>query len=87
MGLSVAQASAIDTKMGDGLPMGGRVIAMYLNWDSFRTPNYAGAANTNATPASSTTCYDNNNVAAGVQKYSITQNNGSGTNCALSFAF
>ncbi len=86
-GLTVAQANAIDTKMDDGLPLGGRVSALFLNWDSFRTPNYAGALAGVATPGSATTCYDNNNVATDVHKYSVTQNNGTGINCAISFAF
>jgi len=87
LGLTVGQASAIDAKMDDGLPQGGRVTALYLNWDSFRTPNYAGALAGVATPGSATTCYDNNNAATEPHKYSVTQNNGTGINCALSFAF
>jgi prepilin-type N-terminal cleavage/methylation domain-containing protein len=39
---------------------------------------------TGATPASSTTCYDNNNVAGVTPTYSTRQNNGDGENCALS---
>lgn len=49
---------------------------------------YAGGGlpTTAATPASSTTCYDNGNI-TGVQRYSMGQNSGSGINCALSFKF
>jgi len=46
--------------------------------------NVQGAIDTSATPSSSITCFDNNNVAAAVQKYSIAKNPNS-ANCALSF--
>jgi hypothetical protein len=39
-----------------------------------------------ATPGSTTTCFDNGNI-VGVQKYSVSQNNGAGINCALSVQF
>ncbi len=44
---------------------------------------------TNATPESSTTCYDNGNTAGGQQQYSLgsTASGGSNFNCALSFKF
>jgi hypothetical protein len=45
---------------------------------------WVGTTDTSATPASSTTCYDNGNL-GGIQHYSLTQNNGAGVNCALSF--
>ncbi len=45
-----------------------------------------GAHNTAATPASADTCFDNGNV-AGTQRYSMSQNQGNGINCALSFQF
>ncbi len=45
------------------------------------------ATQTVATPGSSTTCYDNGNVAGAAQQYSVEQNNGAGVNCALSFRF
>jgi hypothetical protein len=45
-------------------------------------PDYG--ASTTATPASSTTCYDNGNI-VGEQNYSIAQSGGAFTNCALSF--
>jgi prepilin-type N-terminal cleavage/methylation domain-containing protein len=93
-GLTVAQASAIDAKVDDGLPQTGRVLALYMDgyystpnpvWAS--TSNYQDtpAATLNATAGSSTTCYDNNSTYAGTMKYSLTQNNGAGVNCALSF--
>ena len=97
-GLSVNQASSIDTKVDDGFPQSGRTQAFYVN-HAFSSSYYSWAAGggveganashlptTAATAGSSTTCYDNNNV-AGTQKYSVTQNNGTGVNCALSVRF
>jgi hypothetical protein len=49
------------------------------------TPWPVCTAATNATPGSSTTCYDNGNTASVQQTYSLAQNNGAGLNCALSF--
>ena len=42
---------------------------------------------TDAVPASSISCFDNNNVAGVTQTYSVNQNNGNGKNCTLSFMF
>lgn len=92
-GLSVQQAFAIDTKTDDGLPQAGRVTAKYMdyalnnNTTVWAGGGVAGAAPGVAASGSSTTCYDNNNVASATPLYSITQNNGSGMNCALSFKF
>jgi hypothetical protein len=52
--------------------------------------NFAGATTsislpTTATTGSSSSCYDNGNVAGAQQRYAITQSDGSGMNCALSF--
>ncbi len=91
-GLTVQQASAIDTKMDDGLPQQGRVTARYLNGAYIPAPIWAagggvvGASGTAATIGSSTTCYDNGNVAGTTQQYSLAQNT-SNLNCALSFQF
>ncbi len=93
-GLTVAQAYAIDTKIDDGLPQYGNVIAQYLNltlagntvWAAGGGTIGAGSGvnpTTTATPGSSTTCYDNGNV-TGVMQYS-TEQSGGGQNCALSF--
>lgn len=76
MGLTVQQAYNIDKKLDDGLPQRGNVTATYV------TANNAGWTATNAGSASSSTCYD-----TGSGNYSITQNNGTGVNCALSFKF
>ena len=96
-GLSVSQAAAIDTKIDDGFPQSGKVLAMYFtNAINAAIPTWAatggeGANNSHlatntATAGSSTTCYDNNST-AGPQQYSVKQNNGQGINCALSFGF
>jgi len=42
---------------------------------------------TSAKAATSTSCYDNGNVAGAVQKYSVGINGGNGINCSLSFKF
>ena len=98
-GLTVAQASAIDSKIDDGMPQSGRVMAWYFNyalqnfypvWASgggVEGTNTSHAPSTTATAGTSTTCYDNSNAAGAKQQYSITQSKGTGVNCALSFKF
>jgi prepilin-type N-terminal cleavage/methylation domain-containing protein len=71
--LSVAQAYAIDNKIDDGMPTTGNVQAVYL------TNNTLTQA-TNAVSDSSSTCFN-----SATNAYSMTQNNGAGPNCALSF--
>jgi len=92
-GMTVRQAYDIDKKIDDGLPQTGNVTAQYLQGIIALTGpvwaaggGVAGTSDTTATAGSSTTCYDNSGV-AGIQRYSITQSNGSGLNCALSFQF
>lgn len=75
--LSVAQAYAIDKKMDDGLPTTGNVLAQYVS-----SVSYVVTLAPNAATPSSTTCYDTTSLS-----YSITQNGGTGLNCALSFQF
>ena len=93
-GISVSQAVAIDKKFDDGLPQSGNVTARYITgcttcgivgvrWASSNVTSFS--AFTTATPASSTTCFDNNNTAGVAQTYSVGQNNGTGLNCALSY--
>ena len=96
-GISVLQAANIDKKIDDGLPQSGNITALYINANNhccsdFR-PVWAGASAdgiqsppyTSATSGTSTTCFDNGNVASKAQQYSIGQNGGTGVNCALSF--
>jgi prepilin-type N-terminal cleavage/methylation domain-containing protein len=93
-GLSVRQAFDIDKKVDDGLPQSGRVTSLYVDYNSlWQLPQWAGAGGvtgapyTTATPGSATSCFDNGSVAGNVQQYSLTQSNGNGVNCALSFQF
>lgn len=90
-GLTVSQAYAIDTKTDDGMPQTGRVLAQYMNYAlDTNTVTWAagpakGTAGTAAIAGSSTTCFDNNNI-AGARVYSISQNTDN-LNCALAFKF
>lgn len=88
---SVEQASAIDAKMDDGFPQSGRVLAAMLAIVAnggflWADSTYSDPAPTTAVAGSSTTCFDNGNV-AGPRVYSITQSGGTGLNCALAFRF
>jgi hypothetical protein len=91
-GLTVQQAYAMDAKVDDGYPQVGRVTALYYN-NAVVTQGAAwaagggaqGASPGAAAPGSSTTCYDNGNNATNPMQYSLEINNGSNTNCALSF--
>ena len=107
-------AQTIDTKIDDGLPQTGKVVAMdglgiwasggpldtsqapvYFNFYSgdmdllddqsaeFFGPVVAGDGM--STPATQDTCYDNNNVPGGTEKYTMSVNGGRGANCSLSF--
>jgi prepilin-type N-terminal cleavage/methylation domain-containing protein len=98
-GLRVEQAFAIDSKVDDGMPQAGKIMAMYLNgnvvyWAAGGMfagviPN-SGAKSatwgpTNvATPWAATDCYNNNNV-AGPQTYAL--QNANTVNCSLSVQF
>lgn len=90
--VQVRIAQSIDRKMDDGLPQSGSVTASLFNWagvsDAVYNTEVSGNdyfPTTTATAGSSSTCYDNNNISGAAQQYSITQNNGAGSNCALSF--
>lgn len=92
--LTASQAHAIDKKTDDSLPQTGNIFAAFLVADQNHL--WTSAANsffqfdgpyTTAAVGSSTTCFDNGNNAGETMKYSITQNNGNGQNCALSFKF
>lgn len=93
--LTVLEASELDVKVDDGLPQSGKTQAFYINYaessgltcwaaGTGHGMNAGGLPNTAPTESSPTTCYDNGGV-GGIQKYSLTQNNGTGINCALSF--
>jgi prepilin-type N-terminal cleavage/methylation domain-containing protein len=92
--LTVQQAYSIDTKIDDGLPQSGRVMASYVTNANGNPPKWAagggifGAGAGPATTApSATSCYDNDNISNTAEHYSLKVNNGAGVNCALSFQF
>lgn len=73
--LSVMQAYNIDSKMDDGKPTTGRVLARHINNSLIADAN-------NAATASATTCYETTG-----NTYTTSFNNGAGGNCSLSFRF
>jgi prepilin-type N-terminal cleavage/methylation domain-containing protein len=90
-GLTVQQAYSIDTKMDDGLPLGGNVQAVYLtttivsggkSGGSTATPGQSQAAN--ASPAVAGDCFDSTTTAG---TYALSINGGGYVVCALSFKF
>lgn len=92
MKMTVSQAYAIDAKIDDGLPISGAVLALYIIGSRPYWADRTGAWNslmphTSASNATTTSCFDNGNIGGVTQQYSITQNNGTGVNCALSFRF
>ena len=100
-GLSVQQASIIDTKIDDGFPLSGNVTIMLMNgvnggckaaWSDGTTSTYYFATtnnwDVNPPTGSTTSCFDNGGYALPTKaKYSLSQNGGTGVNCALSFKF
>jgi prepilin-type N-terminal cleavage/methylation domain-containing protein len=76
--VTVIQAYNLDKKIDDGFPMTGNVQAIYVNATS--TTSYATSTATSGGTSSS--CFDTT-----TSTFSITQNNGTGANCALSFRF
>ena len=92
--LSVIQAYNIDNKIDDGLPQSGSIFANIMgifwagNYDSITRGAVTSSTNPSvSTQSSSTTCYDNGNVANATEQYSVGQNSGNGLNCYLSFKF
>jgi len=89
-GTTVWQAYNIDQKIDDGFPQTGRVTVAYIVSSTAgyaKGPATFGPSDTSATSPSSTTCYDNGGAGGATQQYSLSQSNGSGMNCALSFRF
>ncbi len=86
-GLSVSQAYDIDSKMDDGMPQSGRVIASFLNnvllWAD---PTFTTGLTpyTTALAGSTSTCYDNGGVVGLSMPYSTTPRT-SANNCAFYF--
>jgi|CXWL01.1.fsa_nt_gi prepilin-type N-terminal cleavage/methylation domain-containing protein len=91
----------VDTKIDDGLPQSGRITASYVRltgsgnsgsalWaegvvGSHSSGAYHSPVDLSAITQSSTTCYDNGGVNGAVRKYSISQDGGSGMNCAITY--
>ncbi len=101
-GLTVQQAYNIDSKIDDGLPQSGNVIACYQNFDVGNSSNYIGpaggltqgaggsdycASSTAATPYANTTCYDNSYAGGSAAVQKYQLQNAPIQNCALSFRF
>lgn len=83
--LSVSSAYNIDSKIDDGYPQSGTVLAQFLQGTAI---DYDGTASASvAVAASSTTCFDNNSSTSTRVAYSVGQNSGNGLNCALTFKF
>jgi prepilin-type N-terminal cleavage/methylation domain-containing protein len=85
--MTVAQAYKIDSKIDDGYPESGNVMAIATipsaaNW-IIGIGNY-GVDPLVATLPASTTCMDNGGN-GGVMSYSLSYNGGAAANCALSF--
>lgn len=72
-GMTVQQAYSIDNKIDDGLPETGNVVAAYVSGN-------VEVIAPNAAAPSATTCFDTTSG-----QYSLSQNGGSGVNCALGF--
>lgn len=92
LGITVQQAYAIDSKIDDGKPQSGRVIAAYMNTYPLWADSSAGHMTfngpyTTSLAGSSSTCFDNGGNNGVSMTYSVGQNNGAGVNCALSFQF
>jgi|SRR5665213_357587 len=88
MGISVSQAYSIDTKIDDGMPYSGNVTTTIPIWGGALFVGNDGGPLTEPISPSATTCVDNGGSNSGLpQRYSMSVNNGSGLNCALSFKF
>ena len=88
--ITAAQAYTIDSKVDDGLPQTGRVMAVVLNhaadWAG-GVGGYNGVVPGGRTAGDTTTCYDNGNVNGAPMTYSTEISNGVNVTCALSFKF
>jgi prepilin-type N-terminal cleavage/methylation domain-containing protein len=78
--LTVSQAAAIDTKIDDGLPTTGNLLAQYLGGGG--ATEGAPIWSTHGSFPSAATCYD---TSSGTAKYSISYQNGALVNCGISF--
>jgi prepilin-type N-terminal cleavage/methylation domain-containing protein len=95
--LTVQQAYAIDFKIDDGKPGSGNVraelISPYPQWSGSGVYNAFGDDGSSvfvgyqAIPPTALSCFDNGNTAYATANYTLSQNNGAGVNCDLSFRF
>jgi hypothetical protein len=90
-GLTVQQAFAIDSKIDDGLPLTGNVMAAYINSNNWYWGSGQGSSNsaapTSAISGNSTTCFDNGNNSNNVMQYSVEQKGGAEVTCGLVIKF
>jgi len=94
-GMPVWIANAVDTKMDDGWPESGHVLAGYMAlWSNSGTPTWAGRGGFFGSPDSytgpeddSVNCMNNHGSQANPMGYSMEINNGNYSACALSFQF
>jgi prepilin-type N-terminal cleavage/methylation domain-containing protein len=86
-GLTVAQAAAIDTKIDDGLPLTGNVLAAYISSNNWYWPDAPGnaAPPTSAITPNNSTCFDNGGNISNTMHYSVEVSNGSNVKCGLTF--
>ena len=82
--VTVQQAYQIDKKADDGFPATGNIQALF--GDNWAVPNGPALLVNAYASDSATSCYNTSNGAT-PGAYSIAYNNGSGTNCGLSFRF
>jgi hypothetical protein len=87
------QSYVIDSKIDDGLPQSGTIIAAATfgawpggAWIGASTWTY-NLPTTQAVAGNSSTCYDNKNVNGEPQQYSILQNGGNNITCVISVEF
>jgi len=97
--LTVAEAYNMDSKIDDGLPQSGRVVAIYNTrygaagtylWNAWADGGGdGGVAPGTAKSPTSLTCYDNGGNASAPMKYTVAPptTNSANLNCALSFRF
>ena len=91
--IPVIQAYNIDSKIDDGLPQSGTILAQYVRngfvqWASNSSGNITSPPFTTATTATGdVSCFDNGMVAGATQKYSTQWKSGAEQLCALSFRF
>jgi prepilin-type N-terminal cleavage/methylation domain-containing protein len=79
---TVRQAYDIDRKIDDGLPMSGRVLALFIG----SSMDWMDGSPTSAVPLESYYCYNNGAVAGAPMVYNIL-NYPSNMNCSLAFQF